>query len=102
MVSYKDRELAFGGMVTASREGTSRTGKPYSTLTLSDYTDAMEFFFFGQDFVNFHKYCKTGLFILIKGAVKPRYNQNDIFEFKVSHIELLSETRKKSCEKPYH
>ena len=94
MVSYKDRELTFGGMVTASREGTSRTGKPYSTLTLSDYTDAMEFFFFGQDFVNFHKYCKTGLFILIKGAVKPRYNQNDIFEFKVSHIELLSETRK--------
>ncbi len=92
--NYRTRELTFGGMVTASREGTSRTGKPYSTLTLSDYTDSMEFFFFGQDFVNFHKYCKTGLFILVKGAVKPRYNQSDTFEFKVSHIELLSETRK--------
>jgi DNA polymerase-3 subunit alpha len=54
----------------------------------------MEFFFFGQDFVNFHKYCKTGLFILVKGMVKPRFNKSDTFEFKVLQIELLSEARK--------
>ena len=91
---YKERELTFGGMVTAAREGTSKNGKPFSTLTLSDYTDSMEFFFFGQDFVNFHKYCKTGLFILVKGMVKPRFNKSDTFEFKVLQIELLSEARK--------
>src|SRR5690606_18326287 len=31
---YKDREMTFGGMVTAAREGTSKNGKPFSTLTL--------------------------------------------------------------------
>jgi DNA polymerase-3 subunit alpha len=90
---YKGRDLTFGGMVSASREGTSKNGNPYSTLTLSDYTDSYEFFFFGQDYVNFHNYCKTGLFIMVKGSVKQRYN-SEYYEFKVSQIELLSEVRK--------
>ncbi|MFW6310149.1 MAG: OB-fold nucleic acid binding domain-containing protein, partial [Prolixibacteraceae bacterium] len=90
---YKDREFIFGGMVTAAREGTSKNGNPYSTLTLSDYTDSYEFFFFGQDYVNFHKYCKTGLFLMVKGTVRTRYN-SEAYEFKINHIELLSEARK--------
>jgi len=91
---YKERDFTFGGMVTAAREGTSKNGNPFSTLTLSDYTDSYEFFFFGQDYVNFHKYCKTGLFVLVKGTVKTRFNNSDAFEFKATHIELLSEARK--------
>jgi len=90
---YKDREFTFGGMVTAAREGTSKNGNPYSTLTLSDYTDSYEMFFFGQDYVNFHKFCKMGLFLMVKGTVRTRFN-SEALEFKVTHIELLSEARK--------
>ncbi len=90
---YKDREFTFGGMVTSAREGTSKNGNPFSTLTLTDYNDSYEFFFFGQDYVNFHKYCKTGLFIMLKGAVKTRFN-SEYYEFKATNIELLSEARK--------
>lgn len=90
---YKDRDFTFGGMVTTAREGTSKNGKPFSTLTLTDYNDNYEFFFFGQDYVNFHKYCKTGLFIMVKGTVKQRFN-SETYEFKINHIELLSEARK--------
>ncbi len=90
---YKDRDFTFGGMVTAAREGTSKNGNPFSTLTLTDYNDSHEFFFFGQDYVNFHKYCKMGLFIIIKGTVKNRFN-SDYYEFKATQIELLSEARK--------
>ena len=90
---YQGKDFTFGGMVTANREATSKNGNPFSTFTLSDYTDSIEFFLFGQDYVNFHKYCKTGLFLLVKGSVKQRYN-GDSFEFKISQIELLSEVRK--------
>ncbi|HKJ78140.1 MAG TPA: OB-fold nucleic acid binding domain-containing protein, partial [Prolixibacteraceae bacterium] len=90
---YKDREFTIGGMVTAAREGTSKNGNPYSTLTLSDYTDSYEFFFFGQDYVNFHNYCKMGLFLMVKGTVRTRF-KSDAYEFKITHIELLSEARK--------
>ncbi len=91
--NYKGKEFTFGGMVTAAREGTSKNGNPFSTLTLTDYSDSYELFFFGQDYVNFHNYCKSGLFILVKGQVKQRYN-SEYYEFKVTQIELLSEVRK--------
>ncbi len=90
---YKGREFTYGGMVIAAREATSKNGNPFSTLTLSDYTDSYEFFFFGQDYVSFHNYCKPGLFILVKGTVKQRFN-SETYEFKISGIELLSEVRK--------
>jgi DNA polymerase-3 subunit alpha len=80
-------------MVTASREGTTKTGKPFSSLTLTDYTDSKEFMFFGQDYVNFSRYCKTGLFVLIRGNIQKGF-RGDQLEFKITNIELLSEVRK--------
>jgi len=90
---FKDREMVFGGMVTEAGEGISKNGKPYSKLTLSDYNDSCQFFFFQQDFVEFGKFCKQGLFILLKGKVQKRFNSESL-EFRVNHIELMSEVRK--------
>ncbi|WP_340112257.1 DNA polymerase III subunit alpha [Maribellus mangrovi] len=90
---YKDRDLVFGGMVTAAREGQSKNGNMYATLTLSDYTDSKEIFFFGNDYVNFSKFCKVGLFIMVKGTVKSRFGSNDYYEYKVNSIELLNDVR---------
>lgn len=90
---HKGKDLVFGGMVTAAREGQSKNGNMYSTLTLSDYTDSKEIFFFGKDYVNFGKFCKTGIFILVKGTVKSRFGNDDYYDFKVSSIELLSDVR---------
>lgn len=90
---YKEREFTIAGIVTSFREGTSKNGNPFSTLTLTDYSDSAEFFFFGQDYVNFHNYCRTGLFLMVKGAVKKRFN-SESWEFKINNIELLSEVRK--------
>jgi DNA polymerase III subunit alpha len=90
---YKDHEITFGGMVTDSGEGRTKNGKPFSKLTLTDFTDSRQFFLFQNDFIEFGKFCKTGLFILIKGKVQKRYNSESL-EFKVTHIDLLSEVRK--------
>lgn len=90
---YRDMELTFGGMVTEASEGFSKNGKPYSKLTLSDYTDSRQFFFFQQDYVEFGKYCKPGLFVLIRGRIQKRFNSESL-EFRVTHMELLSEVRR--------
>jgi len=90
---YKGRELIFGGMVTQGSEGQSKNGNMYAKLTLSGYTDSKELFFFGKDYVEFSKFCKTGLFIMVKGIVKSRFGNNDYCEFKVSKIDLLAEVR---------
>ncbi len=89
---YKDKDFTFGGMVTAAREGQSKNGNMYAVMTLSDYTDSKELFFFGKDYVNFSKFCKSGLFLMVKGTVKQRFN-SDFYEFKVNSIELLNDVR---------
>ena len=95
--ALKGRDLTFAGMVTESREAIGKTGKPYCNMTLSDYTDSYTFFFFGKDYVEFSKYCKTGLFLMIKGQVQERFNSGHL-EFKIRNIELLSEVRKNNIQ----
>ncbi|HAQ21301.1 MAG TPA: DNA polymerase III subunit alpha [Prolixibacteraceae bacterium] len=92
--ALKGRELTFIGMVTEARESLGKTGKPYSQIVLTDYTDSYKCFFFAKDYVDYGKYCKQGLFLLVKGTVQVRYG-SDQLEFKVSRIELMEEVREK-------
>jgi DNA polymerase III subunit alpha len=86
--------MTFFGMVTEARESFGKTGKPYSQIVLTDYTDSYKIFFFAKDYVEFGKFCKQGLYLLVKGAVQNRYG-GDQLEFKVSKIELMDELRDK-------
>ena len=90
--NLKGRELTFAGMVSESREAIGKTGKPYCNMTLTDYTDSYKMFFFGKDYVEFSKYCKDGLFLMVRGLVQNRYGSEQL-EFKVKHIDLLQEVR---------
>ncbi|MBL7965485.1 MAG: DNA polymerase III subunit alpha, partial [Prolixibacteraceae bacterium] len=92
--ALKGRELTFVGMVTEARESFGKTGKPYSQIVLTDYTDSYKCFFFAKDYVEYGKYCKTGLYLLVKGVVQNRFG-GDQLEFKVSKIELMDEIREK-------
>jgi DNA polymerase-3 subunit alpha len=92
--ALKGRELTFVGMVSEARESFGKTGKPYSQITLTDYTDSYKMFFFAKDYVEYGKYCKPGLYLLVRGVVQNRFN-GDQLEFKVNRIELLDEVREK-------
>lgn len=92
--ALKGRELTFIGMVTEARESFGKTGKPYSQITLTDYTDSYKLFFFAKDYVEYGKYCKPGLYLLVKGVVQNRYG-GDQLEYKVSKMELMEEVREK-------
>ncbi len=85
------KDFTFGGIVTDSQEGITKNGKPFSFLTLSDYSGSYKFFFFGNDYVNFGNFCKKGLFLLIKGRIGQKWTGSDQLEFKTNKIELLQE-----------
>jgi DNA polymerase-3 subunit alpha len=92
--ALKGREMTFVGMVSEARESFGKTGKPYSQIVLTDYTDSYKMFFFAKDYVEFGKYCKPGLYLMVKGVVQNRYG-GDQLEFKVNRIELMDEIREK-------
>lgn len=90
--ALKGREITFAGMVTEAFETVGKTGKPYSKLTLTDYEDSYTILFFGKDYVEYGKYCKPNLFILVKGIVQESFRGG--LEFRVRYIEMLEEVRK--------
>jgi DNA polymerase-3 subunit alpha len=90
----KGREMTFVGMVSEARESFSKNGKPFSYIVLTDYTDSYKMFFFAKDYVEFGKYCKPGLYLMVRGVVQNRFG-GDQLEFKVNRIELMDEIREK-------
>ena len=98
LIPFRGRDITLAGMVTEAYEGMNKNGKMFSNMTIADYEGSLKIFFFGNDHISFSNYCKKGLFLMIKGKVQPRFrtqgNGPEMLEFKVSHIELLSEVRK--------
>ncbi len=89
--SFKNRELSLAGIVTEAQEGISKSGKNFASLTLTDYNGSLKMMLFGNDYVSFSKFCRKGLYLLVKGRVAERWNAGSEVEFKPSRIELLDE-----------
>jgi DNA polymerase-3 subunit alpha len=92
--ALKGREITIIGMVTEARESFTKTGNPYSQLVLTDYTDSYRLSFFTKDYVEFGKFCKQGLFLMVRGVVQTQYGRDQL-EFKANRIELMEEVREK-------
>ena len=71
--SQKGEKVALGGMVVAVDEGTSRTGKPYSRITVEDFSGHYEFSFYGKDYDAFKAKASLHEPIYISGEIKPKF-----------------------------
>jgi DNA polymerase-3 subunit alpha len=90
---FLDKELTVAGMITDTKNGIGKNGKPYGSFTLQDYTDSYRFMVFDKDYVEYSKFFFTGYYLLVKGRVqKRRYNEEEV-EFKIKTINLLSSVK---------
>lgn len=89
-------ELKLAGSVSSFAHRTTKTGKPFGTLTMEDYHGSFTFFLFGDDYVKFKEYFMTGWYLFLTGKVEQRKwgNENEV-EFKITSMMLLSEVRGK-------
>lgn len=90
---YLDRDVTVAGMVTDSRNGIGKNGKPYGSMTLQDYSDSFRFMLFDKDFIDNSKFFTLGYYLLIKGRVQKRKYREDEIEFKIKTITLLSSVK---------
>jgi len=90
---YLDREVTVAGMVTDSKNGIGKNGKPYGSLTLQDYTDSFRFIMFDKDYIDNSKFFTTGYYLLIRGRVQKRKFREDEIEFSIRKINLLSSVK---------
>ncbi|HEY1024681.1 MAG TPA: DNA polymerase III subunit alpha [Sphingobacteriaceae bacterium] len=94
----RNRDLVVGGLISACSHRTTKTGKPFGSFMLEDYTDNYEIVLFGEDYVKFKQFFTDGYFLQIRGTVSERFKQKDNWEFKVTGMALLSELRDKMAK----
>lgn len=90
---FAGREVCVAGIVTDTRSGVTKNGKPFGGFTLQDYTDSFSFLLFDKDYVTFSNFFRNDYQLLVKGRVQGRHFNPDELEFKIREIHLLSAVR---------
>ena len=99
--SLNGREVLAGGIVSGFREGMTKTGKPYGILKVDDFTGSGEIALFGQNYIDYAKYGREGMYLLISGKMEPRPYNKDILDFQIKSIKLLQDEKDKMIENIY-
>lgn len=97
--ALKNKEVTFGGMVTNTREGITKNGKPFMIIRIEDFTGSGEIPLFGDDYINFGKYGRIGLYVFIKGRVQGRRFDANQMELKIHSIQLLPDVKDSLIER---
>jgi DNA polymerase-3 subunit alpha len=93
------RELIIGGIVTAFKQGNTKSGNPYGILKLEDFTGSGEIPLFGKDYIEFGKYGIPNTYLLIKGKYQPRQYKESVMDFRISSVRPMSEIKDTSIQK---
>jgi DNA polymerase-3 subunit alpha len=95
----KNKELLLGGIVTGFREGITRRGSPYGVITLEDFTGNGDIALFGNDYVNYGKFGKPGMYLFIRAIVEARSKYVETLDFKIKSITLLQDEKERLIQK---
>lgn len=93
------KDITFGGIITAVREGQTKRGSPYTIFKLEDYSGSYDIALFSEDSVNFGRYARIGLSVYVAAKVQAKRYRQDELEVKILSIALLSEMKDKLVSK---
>ncbi len=94
----KNKEVVIGGIIASANHRIAKSGKPFGSFIIEDYSDSFEIVVFGEDYVKFRGYLEEGYFVQIRGLVQERFRQVGNWGFELKHIQLLSELRDKMAK----
>jgi len=96
--AYKNREVNVAGMVSEVVIRTAKNGNPFALFSIEDYDSTMQMALFGEDYMKFSPYLKTGLYLFIRGKVQLRYKTEDQWELRPQNIQLLGDITDKMAQ----
>jgi len=91
----KNKEVVIGGIIAIANHRVAKSGKPFGSFIIEDYSDSYEIMVFGEDYVKFRGHLQEGYFVQIRGIVQERFRQVGNWGFELKNIQLLSELRDK-------
>lgn len=103
--NYLGKNFKLAGLITDVQHRITKTGKNFGSFVMEDFTGKTDFILWSEDYVKFQNYLEVGQKICINGAFRNRFNQPNLFEFKIqtmSLLETVKTTQTRSIEVSLH
>ena len=88
---FGEKEFSIAGLVSNVVRKNTKTGRPYATFSLEDYSGSISQSLFGKDYENFIPYMEDGQALYLRCAFVPRYQakkENNEDKREISGYEL--------------
>ncbi len=72
---YKGRDITVAGIVTAVRNGQTKTGKPFGIMTIEDFSGNLELFVMGKTYLENAHFFREGEFLHVRGRVELNWRK---------------------------
>jgi DNA polymerase-3 subunit alpha len=93
--THVNKKITVGGIVTNLREGYTKSNKPFAVVRLEDFSGSGEIALFGDDYVNYSRYCRPNMYLYIKGIFAPRKYNESVVDFRIESIQQLADVKNK-------
>ncbi|MCB2222106.1 MAG: DNA polymerase III subunit alpha [Bacteroidetes bacterium] len=95
---YKNKQVAFAGILTAVNHRTSKSGNPFATFTMEDFSDFDNYILFSEDYLKMKHFLVEGASLLVKAKVTERNFKNGQLDIRISSMMLLSEAMERNTK----
>ncbi len=87
----KNKDIAIAGILTEVNHRISKTGKPFGSFIIEDFTGTMSMMIFGEDYGKLRDCLIQESFVYVRAKVSTRFNQPDNWEVRPYSIQFLSD-----------
>jgi DNA polymerase III subunit alpha len=85
------RDFSIGAMIGKVQHKITKTGKPFGSLTIEDYSGSFQLQLFGEAYLRFKHLLNNGEFIHLNGDVSKRFPDSEELFPRIKEMRLLSE-----------
>lgn len=91
------KEITIAGILTEVNERMTKTGKPFGSFTLEDFSGSMSMMLFGEDYGKMRDFLVKESFVYIRARVQARFNSSDQLEVRPMSMQFLSDVSDKQA-----
>lgn len=91
----KNREVSFAGVILSAQHKYTKTGKPFGSFIIEDYSDSLQLSAFSEDYLKIKHFLEKESFVFVKAQVTQRWKSADQWELKIKSMMLLTDVAEK-------
>ncbi len=89
--SLKNKEIIFAGIITDVAHKHTRTGNPYGTIQIEDYSDSYLLYVFAEDYLKVKHFMEVQNTVLVKARMQVNRKEPSQLDIRVKTMHLLSD-----------